>query len=171
MNVPRRDVIDPADIISNPFNLIGEDWMLVTAGEMGDFNTMTASWGALGVLWGRKVAFVVIRPHRYTFQFVERSDTFTLTFFCENYREALNICGTKSGRDGDKVAEAGLTPLPSPSGSVYFAEACLVLECRKLYAQDFDPTLFVDKSIDAEVYPAKDYHRLYVGEIVGCWRQ
>jgi len=171
MSVPERIVIDPSEIANNPFTLIGEDWMLITAGELGDCNTMTASWGALGVLWGRQVAFIVIRPTRYTYQFVERSDTFTLSFFGEEYREALNICGTKSGRDGDKIAEAGLTPLPSPGGSVYFAEANLVLECRKLYGQDFDPKLFVDKSIDGEVYPAKDYHRLYVGEIVGCWRQ
>jgi flavin reductase (DIM6/NTAB) family NADH-FMN oxidoreductase RutF len=171
MDAPKRTVIDPSEIVSSPFEMIGEDWMLITAGELGDFNTMTASWGALGVLWGRKVAFIVIRPHRYTYEFVERSGTFTLTFFCESHREALNICGTKSGRDGDKVAEAGLTPLASPNGSVYFAEACLVMECRKLYAQDFDPALFVDQGLDAEIYPAKDYHRMYVGEIVACWRQ
>jgi flavin reductase (DIM6/NTAB) family NADH-FMN oxidoreductase RutF len=168
---PARTDIDPAEILDNVFDLIGEDWMLITAGEPSSFNTMTASWGALGVLWGKKVAFCFVRPVRHTYQFMERVETFTLTFFAEQYRPALELCGTKSGRDCDKVAEAGLTPLPSPTGSVYFAEASLVLECRKLYAQDIDPAKFIDQTIDGDVYPAKDYHRMYVGEVIACWKQ
>ena len=92
-------------------NLIGKQWMLVTAGTSEKFNTMTASWGGLGWLWNKPVAFVFIRPERYTHGFIEASDCMTLSFYGEEYREALKICGTKSGRDIDKVAATGLTPV------------------------------------------------------------
>lgn len=170
-NVPPRTAIAPQDIADNVFKLIGEDWMLITAGSLDSFNTMTASWGGLGVLWNRPVAFAFVRPVRYTYEFTEREDRFTLTFFPEEYRAALTLCGTKSGRDGDKVAEAGLTPLASPEGSVYFAEARLVLECRKLYTHDIDPAHLLEAGLDASIYPAKDYHRLYIAEIVAAWTQ
>lgn len=155
--------IDPKAITDNPFTLIGSDWMLITAGTPDRFNTMTASWGGLGVLWKKQVAFCFIRPTRYTYEFIERSEHFTLSFFSRRYRSALNLCGTKSGRDVDKAAETGLTPAFG-DGTVYFTQARLVLECRKLYFQDFSPARFLDSSIE-ELYPQKDYHRMYVGEI------
>ncbi|MEK6744749.1 MAG: flavin reductase [Nitrospirota bacterium] len=130
------------------------------------FNTMTASWGGLGVLWERKVATCFIRPTRYTFDFAERSAYFTLTFFEERYRTALTYCGTHSGRDTDKVREAGLTPVKE-DGIIYFSEARLVLACRKIYSQDIDPGRFLDPKIN-DMYPQKDYHRMYIGEIVKC---
>ena len=102
--------IDPKQIDENVIRLIGSQWMLVTAGNPAHFNTMTASWGGLGFLWNRPVAFVFIRPQRYTFQFAEENSGLTLSFFGEEYRDALKICGSRSGRDTDKVAEAGLTP-------------------------------------------------------------
>jgi flavin reductase (DIM6/NTAB) family NADH-FMN oxidoreductase RutF len=163
--------LDPGEITDNVFRLIGTDWMLITAGDLDACNTMTASWGALGVLWGKPVAFCVIRPQRHTRAFIDPATAFTLTFFEEKYRAALTLCGSKSGRDMDKIAAAGLTPQLSPGGSVYFSEARLVFDCRKLYTQDFDPAGFVDTTLDGEIYPTGDYHRLYVGEITGCWQK
>lgn len=101
--------IDPKELDQNVFSMIGEQWMLVTAGTVERCNTMTASWGGLGVLWGKPVATVYIRPQRYTLEFVEREDCFTLSFFGEEYRKALALCGSKSGRDVDKVKECGFT--------------------------------------------------------------
>ncbi len=155
-------------LTDNPFKLIGTDWMLITAGTPETFNTMTASWGGLGVLWERKVCFIFIRPNRYTYEFVERSSFFTLSFFEERHRKALQFCGTHSGRDTDKMKGAGLTPVKEEE-FVYFSEARLVLACRKLYYQDISPERFLDPSIEG-MYPKKDYHRMYVGEIVKSLR-
>ena len=160
--------IKPEEMVDNPFKLVGNDWMLITAGAPDSYNTMTASWGGFGVLWNKKVCFCVVRPVRYTYEFIERADNFTLTFFDEKYRGALNLCGSKSGRDIDKAAETGLTPVPGKlSGTTSFAEARMVLECKKLYFQDINPEHFIDQSID-DNYPQKDYHRMYIGEIVNC---
>jgi flavin reductase (DIM6/NTAB) family NADH-FMN oxidoreductase RutF len=130
------------------------------------FNTMTASWGGLGVLWERKVATCYIRPTRYTYSFMEQAAVFTLCFFEERYRKALTYCGTHSGRDTDKVTGAGLTAVQE-AGCIYFAEARLVLLCRKIYSQDIRPEHFLDPAIEG-MYPQKDYHRMYIGEIVKC---
>jgi len=159
----------PELLTDNPFRLIGTDWMLITAGTPESFNTMTASWGGLGILWERKVATCFIRPTRYTFEFAERSPSFTLSFFGEQHRKALTHCGTRSGRDTDKVREAGLTPVKE-EGFIYFDEARLVLACRKIYSQDIDPRRFLDPELEA-MYPQKDYHRMYIGEIVKCLMQ
>ncbi len=158
--------LKPELLSDNPFKLIGTDWMLVTAGGPGAFNTMTASWGGLGVLWERKVCFCFIRPTRHTYGFIERADRFTLSFFEERYRKALQFCGTHSGRDTDKIRETGLTPV-AEGGAVHFAEARLVLVCRKLYFQDISPERFLDPAIEG-MYPQKDYHRMYVGAIERC---
>lgn len=160
--------IDPASIQDNPFTLIGKDWMLITSGNIEKFNTMTASWGGFGILWNKKVCFIFIRPTRYTYEFIEQNDNFTLSFFSEDYRKALSFCGTRSGRDVDKIAATGLTPVSGSQDTVYFEEARLVLECKKLYFQDLDPANFLDPDIEKN-YAAKDYHRVYVGEIVGCY--
>lgn len=157
--------IEPTRIPDNVFRLIADDWMLVTAGNIRSFNTMTASWGAFGELWHKKVCLCFVRPTRHTYGFMEKADTFTLSFFDEKYRDVLKYCGTKSGRDVDKIAATGLTPLASDIGSVYFSEARLAIECRKLYIHDLDPARFLDPSIEKE-YPQKDYHRLYLGEVV-----
>lgn len=114
---------------------------------------MTASWGGLGVLWGKPVATVYIRPQRYTLEFVEREDCFTLSFFGEEYRKALALCGSKSGRDVDKVKECGFTVAGAACGAPYFEEAGLVLVCKKAYWQDMDPTHFLDGELDGKWYP------------------
>ena len=156
----------PELLTDNPFKLIGTDWMLITAGAPRSFNTMTASWGGLGVLWDKKVCFCFIRPTRHTYSFVEKAASFTLSFFDEQHRKALTFCGTHSGRDTDKIAATGLTPVQE-EGAVYFAEARLVLICKKIYFQDIDPGNFLDRAINGN-YAKKDYHRMYVGEIVRC---
>lgn len=161
--------IEPKLIEENAIELIESQWMLVTAGTMESFNMMTANWGALGELWFKDVAFVFIRPQRYTFEFTEESDYLTLSFFDESHREALNICGRESGRDIDKVAKTGLTPYQTECGSVAFREAKLVLECRKLYADRLNPDAFVVPELAEKCYKNGDYHQLYVCEIVNAW--
>jgi flavin reductase (DIM6/NTAB) family NADH-FMN oxidoreductase RutF len=160
----------------SPSERIGTGWMLISAGDgtvgKGGWNTMTASWGGLGVLWGRDVAFMFIRPSRFTYQFANSSSLFTLSFFDESYREALNICGAKSGRDTDKAAETGLTPIvfDSPrgaaAGAIGFKEAREIIVCRKLYTHDFDPARFLDGSAVEANYHGADYHRMFIGEIL-----
>ena len=162
---------DVKSLDQNVFSLIGEQWMLITAGTAERCNTMTASWGGLGVLWGSDVATCYIRPQRYTYEFVERSDFFTLSFFGPEYRQALALCGSKSGRDVDKVKECGFTVCTGEGGAPYFAEAELVLVCRKVYWQDMDPAHFLDPETDGKWYPEKDYHRMYIGRIVEAYRK
>ena len=157
--------IAPREIPDNAFKLIGDDWMLVTAGDKAAYNTMTASWGGIGVLWNKDVATCYVRPQRYTFGFMEKSEYFTLSFFGEEFRPQLRLCGAKSGRDVDKVSECGFTTLFSEEGAPYFAEARLVLICRTLYFDDIKPEKFLDPGIEKN-YPAKDYHRMYIAEIV-----
>ncbi|MEK6794044.1 MAG: flavin reductase [Spirochaetota bacterium] len=154
------------EAIDNVFSLIGREWMLITAGTIASYNTMTASWGGLGVLWNRNIAWCVVRPGRHTYGFLERAGSFTLSFFEEQYREALNVCGAKSGRDIDKAKVTGLTAVGTTAG-VAFSQARLIIDCRKIYFQDIDPRNFIDASIDKN-YPKKDYHRMYIGEIMSC---
>ena len=152
----------------NPFELIGQDWMLVTAGDKDSFNTMTASWGGFGILWNKNVATIYSRPSRYTHDFIEKSDRVTLSFYPEECRRALQICGTKSGRDCDKVAEAGLTPVELESGAMTFSQSRLTLECRKLFKTEMAEENFVDKSIFGDWYgDAADGapHTIYILEI------
>ncbi|MCI9274177.1 MAG: flavin reductase family protein [Clostridiales bacterium] len=157
--------IDPKTLEGNPFVRIGDQWMLVTAGDQKQYNTMTASWGGLGVMWGKNVAYTVIRPQRFTYEFMEACDTYTLSFYPKEWKPALNLCGSKSGRDVDKAKETGLIPVFDEQAP-YFEQAELVLVCRKLYAQPIDPACFTDASCDAKWYAAKDYHKQYISEIV-----
>ena len=160
--------IAPTAIKDNTFKLIGRDWMLVTAGTTAAFNPMTANWGGLGYLWNRDVCFCFVRPQRHTYSLMESADHFTLSFFDKAHRAALDYCGSRSGRDVDKVAATGLTPITDETGAVYFAEARLVLVCRKLYGGDLSGAAFTDPSLPAEIYSKGDFHRMYVGEIVRC---
>ena len=159
----------------NPMTMIAREWMLVTAGnqERG-YNTMTASWGHLGSIWGRPdgkwpgglpTAVVYVRPQRYTKEFVDREELFTLSVLDESWRKALGYLGSHSGRDGDKVAAVGLTPV-FDGGTTYFAEARLVLVCRKLYRAPLLESGFIDRDIVTYDYPEKDFHDMYVGEII-----
>ncbi len=165
----RMDLHNTIEIseVSNVFDKIGKEWFLITAGTLKDFNTMTAAWGGFGVLWHKNVCTIYVRPNRYTFQFLEKYEHFTLSFFSEAFKEALQLCGTCSGRLADKMKQTGLSPLETSQGAVYYKEASLVIECKKIYSQDFDPDQFLDDSIEKN-YPNKDYHRVYIGEILSC---
>ncbi len=142
--------------------------LLLAAGDLsaGDWNCMTVGWGSFGVMWGRPMAMIVVRPGRYTHGFTERHRTFTLSAFPEALREALDYCGTRSGREGDKAKACGITPVPARVvAAPAFAEAELVVECRTTYADRFEPGQFLAGWIEAS-YPNKDYHTMYFGEIV-----
>ena len=157
--------IDPKSLDQNVFSMIGDQWMLITAGTGEACNTMTASWGGLGVLWNAPVATCYVRPQRYTKEFLDREEYFTLSFFGEAYRKALSVCGSKSGRDVDKVKECGFTVKTAECGAPYFEEAELVIVCRKRFAQDFDPAN-IPGDVKEKQYPNADYHTMYIGEIV-----
>ena len=148
------------------FSLIGDRWMLVAATDKsGRTNAMTASWGGMGVLWGKKVAFVFIRPQRYTKRFVDEADKFTLSFFDDSYKKMLGYMGKVSGKDEDKMAKSGLT-VTDKDGAPVFKEASLTLVCRKMYRDTLKEENFIDKSNIEKWYPQKDYHDVYVAEIV-----
>ena len=147
------------------FKKIGKDWMLIGASDGTHDNLMTASWGAMGILWHKPVAICFIRPQRYTYTLTEPSDRLSISFFeDEKYRDALTYCGRASGRDADKFAGAGFTKQKDENGVPYPADADLVLFCRKMYADDLKEGCFVDAEM-LKHYAAKDYHRVYICEI------
>lgn len=154
----------------NPFDLIGKQWMLITALKEHKVNTMTAAWGGLGVMWGKNVAYIVVRNSRYTKEFIDSSGTFSLSFFNENYRSALKYLGAVSGRDEDKISNAKLKiQLHESEGGVetpFIDEANLVLVCKKMYAGQLDKENFQIPDIQEQWYKDEDYHVLYIGEIV-----
>lgn len=148
----------------NPFTKIGSDWMLVAAGDEKKFNMLTASWGSVGVMWGYNTATVYIRQSRYTKEFIDKGDLFTISFFKDEYKKALSLCGKVSGRDCDKVKEANLTPL-FISGTTAFSEAETVFVCRKIYSDIMPSDNFIEKEADNKWYSDKDYHTMYIGKI------
>lgn len=152
-------------IVANPFELIGKDWALVTSGNKDSFNTMTISWGGVGIMWGKPVTYSFIRPQRHTFGFMENNDYFSMSFFEEDYRDALKFCGSKSGRDYDKVKETGLTTAFTEDGVPYFEEAKLVLVCKKMYSQFLNAESVVDNEAVDKWYD-NDFHKMYISEIV-----
>ena len=162
--------ISVKDLQLNPMEQIAHQWMLVTAGdEKNGYNTMTASWGHLGSIWGHggglPTSVIFVRPQRYTKEFVDREPLYTLCFFPAEYKKALGYLGSHSGRDGDKVSEAGLKPVFG-DGYTYFEEANLVMVFRKVYQVPVVEEGFIDKEMMDDCYPKKDFHHLYVGEIV-----
>lgn len=161
-------IIDPIDFITRVNDLWHNKWLLLTSGdyEKNHANTMTVSWGYFGMMWNKPMAVVVVRPSRYTFEFMEKYDSFTLTGLPEKYKKEMLLLGSVSGRDLEKVENLELTSVPSMTVSApSFEEADLVLECKKVYWDDFKPENFVNPSIDKN-YPLKDYHRMYFGEVL-----
>jgi len=161
------------DIPINDFSVRVNDlwynrWFLLTSGswKKNDFNTMTVAWGFFGIMWNKPVAAVVVRPSRFTYEFIEKYDDFSLSSFGKEYKKDLGFLGSHSGRDSDKIVETKLTPAPCTSiGSPAFDEAELIIECRKIYKDDFKPSAFIDADIEKH-YPEKDHHRMYFGEIL-----
>jgi flavin reductase (DIM6/NTAB) family NADH-FMN oxidoreductase RutF len=158
--------IDLRKVKINPFRQIGDKWMLITAGTLNSFNTMTASWGGLGILWNKDVATCYVRPQRYTYEFMEQNECFTLSFFEEENKNILKYCGSHSGRHVDKMKETGLVPFQTENDNVSFEQAIFYYECRKLYIEDIKPSNFLDKDLEKKIYPSNDYHRLYIGEVI-----
>ncbi len=156
--------INIKELKDNFVKMISNDWALLTAGKNDDFNTMTVSWGGIGELWNKDVCFVFVRPQRYTYEFMEKNDYFSLSFFGGEYKKELGICGSKSGRDIDKVQATGFTPIDL-GDAVGFSQAKVNIVLKKLAYQDMKPDGFIDETI-MNNYANNDFHRVYVGEIV-----
>lgn len=163
--------IEPNELKASPIDIIGKEWMLVSAGSEESFNTMTVSWGSIGYFFNTNVATIVVRPERFTFEYLERESHFTLTVLADGHREALALLGRLSGRDCDKVAESGLTPTFTESGLPTFKEARLVLECRKIFGQMMTKDSFVDSELFDKWYNESkgNPHKIFMGEIINCW--
>ena len=160
--------VNPEALAENPFELIGKDWFLLTAGtEDAGFNFMTCSWGAMGVLWNKPAVTCYVRHSRHTFGFMEQGDTFTLSFFGQEQRKALGFAGSHSGRDCDKLAQTGLHPV-TLEGGVSFEEAKLTLVCKKRFAADLSPEEMPAEIAEA-FYADHDVHRMYFGEIIAVY--
>ena len=158
--------IDPKALAVNPFSSIGDEWLLLSAGDASGCNTMTASWGGVGIMWGKNIATAYIRPQRYTKKFMDETGMYTLSFLSEDYRKALSVCGSVSGKDvEDKWKEAGLHPY-AVDGTTAVEEADLIFVCKTQYTQDMKPECFDVKENDEKWYPDKEYHTMYMGEIV-----
>ena len=153
----------------NPFDLIGKQWMLISAGTEEKWNTMTASWGGVGVIWGKPSATCYIRHSRYTKEFVDNSEYFTLSFLRDGYRDALSVLGSKSGRDMDKMHDSGLTPT-FVDGQPTFAGAEVGLVCRKRCKGEIAPEDILQQETLDKWYGDQDYHTMYIGEIVAAYR-
>ena len=153
----------------NPFDKISKQWMLITAGDRTKSNTMTASWGGVGIMWGKPVATAYIRPQRYTKEFVDASETFTLSFFGGAQKKAMGLLGSVSGRDeADKIEKSGLH-VTKIDGHPTFEEASLVLVCRKLYVQEMKPECFLHQEEIEKWYPDSDFHWMYMAEITDAY--
>lgn len=150
----------------NVFDEFSNKWALLTVGGKEKYNCMTVSWGAMGVLWNKKIGIIFVRHSRHSYDILESTERFTLSFFDEKYQDALKKCGSISGRDADKFKEANLTPIYDVDFDLYYAkEANYVMKFKKLYYQDIDPNKILDPSILTNCYPTLDLHRMYVGEI------
>ena len=156
------------DLKTFSFSIWNKGWFILTSGDFAEknFNAMTISWGSIGYIWEKPFVQVVVRPTRYTLKFMQSYPDFTVCAFSTQYRKALQLLGSKSGKQGDKIAESGLTPCKSSVvNSPSFVEANLVFECRKIYSDRIEPEGFIDPSID-ENYPLGDYHRIFYGEVL-----
>jgi len=159
------------EIDENVIKMIGTDWMLVAAGNAEDYNMMTASWGTLGWLWERPVSTIYVRPQRHTHNYTELEGYYTLTFYNDPDKEVLRLMGTVSGKNFDKMNYEGLTPLVTSNGSIAFEEAYLIIECKKLYTSVLKESEFNVTEPMNEMYPEKDFHTVYIGEITGVWKK
>lgn len=162
--------IDFTELQANAAQLIGKQWMLISAGTPENFNCMTASWGGLGFLWNRPVAFVFVRPNRHTHSFIDQEGKLTLSFMPEKYRHDLVFCGRNSGRDVDKMANTSLQPIPAANGGVAMADADVLLECRVMYKQLMSQAAFADWAEVSPAFYAEDnpLHTMLICEITSA---
>ena len=163
-----NSIISFQELRLKSFSVFDDQWFLLTCGDLENhhYNSMTISWGSVGIMWNKPFVQVVVRPTRYTYEFMNQFPDFTLCAFPEDCRDALSLLGSESGRDGDKIARSGLTPQAGAQvKSPVFAEANLIFECRKMYSEVFRPEQFIDPAIE-RVYKNNDYHNIYFGEIL-----
>ncbi|MEF9961794.1 MAG: flavin reductase family protein [Erysipelotrichaceae bacterium] len=158
-----------SDLNENVFHLFNNEWALVSAGDKNHSNMMTASWGGLGILWNKDVATIYIRPQRFTFQLLEEQDTFSLSFLDQNHHQALSYCGSHSGKLEDKYIGSGLHKIMIDD-TPCIEEARLIFICKKLYTQDIDPNHFLNQQDLINNYPKKDYHRMFIAEILAIYQ-
>jgi len=156
--------INPLEISLKVFDEIGKKGFLLTCGKEQNHNSMTVGWASIGYLWRKPMAFVYVRPQRYTYEFMEKYNFFSINFFHKEYSDVLQLFGTKSGREIDKMHPQKITPLPYENKTIFYKEAETVFICRKVYIEDLKPENFVDKSF-LNNYPLQDFHRIYYGEI------
>ncbi len=152
------------EFTSDIFSLFDKKWALLTAGNESRFNMMTISWGALGTVWGKPAATVYVRSSRYTHDFMDANDLFTVSFYPEQYKPVLGVLGSKSGRDMDKMKNSGLTPIKA-GDSVSFEEAEITLVCRKIFMQTLDPAK-LPENIAKALYDGQAAHDMYIGEVL-----
>lgn len=156
--------INPEELTRNPFQMIGKDWLLLTAKKGDKINTMTASWGGVGIMWGKPVAYIFVRPTRYTKEFIDAGSHLSISVLNESFRKTLTYFGTVSGRDEDKIEKSGLA-VTEDEGVPFFADAEIAFICKKLYAQPMGAEFAAEPWIDEKWYPKKDWHTMYVVEI------
>ncbi|MBN2682569.1 MAG: flavin reductase [Bacteroidales bacterium] len=157
------------DLNQSTYKLIANDWALLTGGDTSSFNTMTISWGGFGCLWSLPVTFVFVKPERFTFGFMEKSGLYTLSFFDhEKYKDDLRICGTKSGRDGDKLKETKLSLITTPNGLKAFNEAEIIIECEVVYSDFLDEKGILHEPA-TKWYNGEKFHKMYVGKVLAVW--
>ena len=161
--------IDPEEITTNFFHELNVNWALLTSGNRDNYNTMTVSWGNTGILWHEPVVIVYCRPQRYTFEFLNKHDYYTLSLFDPEYKHIVQYCGSHTGRNVNKIQETGLKPLFTEKGNIGYEQSKLVLECQIIYSDDIKESNFIDKSLVGSIYPGKDFHRFFIGRITGCY--
>ncbi|WP_312280330.1 flavin reductase [Oscillibacter sp.] len=166
----RLKSVNPKELSIEALRLFTGRMPLLTAGDKTACNTMTIGWGGLGSFWNRPACTVYVRHSRYTFQFMESNDYFTVSILPKERKDALTLCGTRSGRDTDKIADCGFTLCYGAGDAPFFDEAELVLVCRKLYAQDMTSEFVIDSGAAASFYPEGDWHRMYIGEVVEAYQ-
>ncbi len=163
--------IEANQLPGNVIDMIGQDWLLIGAGNQDSNNAMTASWGTIGYMFNKPIATIVVRPTRYTAEFIDNSTHFTITVLEDGYRDALMTMGRVSGRECNKVEKAGLTQSFTPMGNPTFEQAKIVLECRKIFKQPMNDSSFIDRELVDKWYDQAHgaFHDIYMGEIVNCW--
>ena len=166
----KLDHVELSALTPEILRVFGQQNPLLTAGDRSGLNTMTIGWCQLGRLWSVPVCTVFVRPERYTYQFMESRDYFTVSVLPPELKKITAFCGSRSGRDVDKVKECGLTVRCGAGDAPFFDEAEWVLVCRKLYAQDMDPAAMLDGEIILPYYGEKGgWHRMYVGQVVEAY--
>ena len=165
--------IEPTEITDNVFKIVGEDFTVITAGNESYFNSMTAGWGGLGILF-KPSTWCVLRANRYTLELIREEQSYTMCYFDDEYKDAVLYFGSKTGRDTDKMENNPLTGVSTPDGNIAYKEARLIIECKLMQITTVLPDDFYFQEgrefIEGGFEEAKDYHKLVFGEITNVWK-